>query len=999
MTDLIHELFRGQAAATPQATALIDDECRITYEELDRFSDAMACSLADAGLGRGKIVPVVAQTSAELVTALLAVLKLGAAYAVLDPAWPSERLRDMARRFDGDPMAIVGSEAPAGVFQRYWKLPPNAALGGRPHAPRITALTGSDVAMVFMTSGTTGEPKAVLSPHQGTVRLLRDCPFARLGPSTVMPLTASPPWDAFALELWGCLLTGGSCALPREWPPTPRIISDMVLRSGVNTVFLTTSLFHLIIEEDLAALRGVRTVIVGGEKMSSWHAARFLSEYPKARLVNGYGPVESTIFALYHDVRTEDVTADIPLGRPVPRTQVFVMSGDRICAQEEVGEICIAGDGLAKGYLDDPELTSRKFVRRRIGGLWTRVYRTGDCGYVAEDGTIRFAGRTDRQVKVRGHRVEPTEVELAVTRIPGVRRSILIPVTEPDGRCESLALFYCREPGGPSAQALTAALRTRLPAYLVPDAVYEKEVFPLSANGKLDLGELRSIAKAKVAADARASLRAPADTPLDIVVAAFADVLGGSVANHRDTFYSQGGTSLDSIRLCARLGTLFQRAIPVSQLARTPSPAELAAWLEQPVPAPCAVQVTEGAPLTMSQASFLLANLDASSDAVNHCMLVWKLVGDVDCAALAAAVEDVHLRHAYLRARYELDNGAAAFPSGTPSEFRSTVADPADAEDWLRRELTRPFDLFRGRVWRSALVRVGNSGHWLFGVNVHHIAFDGWSEHVLAQDLGEAYAARRQNAVPVFAGSVPGITETYELLRRSTAGANLPAQRQYWAQKLADMPRLDLGQGTREFPVPVVEYPLSPDLIVRIDAEARAHASGRLAVLLGAIAMVLTAVMGQSDFGVGVPVTRRVGEQTARLVGCLIDTMCVRIGPAPWTGSREAARGVLEALAHSDLSFAEVVQACGVQGKHQRAPLYQVLAEVQDAPEPVLYLPGLAVRAYRLQTGAPPPAALSVELFVNSEPYLRVSSDPSLVDPRLTYEIAAGLLARLEGMP
>lgn len=1013
-TDLIHEIFRARAGEDPASAALLHGGGRTTYGELDRGSDELAAELAVAGVGPGSIVPVLLAPSPALVVALLAALKCGAAYAALDASWPARRLRTIAALLPGQP-AITGPGADHGFAGR------RIVFGDRGAEPDLeappTAVTAADgeAAMVFFTSGSTGEPKAVLSPHRATARLFRAPTFAVFDRSTVMAQVAPVPWDAFALELWGPLLTGGACALVTERPLTPAGLRESVAGHGTNTVFLTTSLFHLLVEEDLGAFEGLRTVLAGGEKLSPGHAAKFLAAWPDKHLVNGYGPVESAVFALSHEVRAPDTAGEIPLGLPVPRTEVLVMRHDpwsgEVCGPGEIGEVCVAGDGLALGYLGDRELTERKFVTATVDGRGVRLYRTGDLGRLGLDGLMHFHGRWDRQVKVRGHRLEPSGIEQVAAQVPGVGRCVVAVRRDDTGNAVALALFYIAD-GTADPRQVTQALRRSLPAYCVPDQVVAVRRLPLNANGKVDTAALLA-AHPSTQAAGPGLVRAGGDgaSTRDLVAAEVCALLGSARVDHDDSVFALGVTSLTAIRLCARLSDRFSLAVPVSQVVRTPTIAALAAWLDGPASTRrpgCAGPVRDDAArLTSMQYSFALRHLRSGTDLADHCLLGWTVTGPLDSDALAAAVADVHARHGYLSARYEADDDILAVASPTPPEFvRCRAAGPGHAPRLLRGALEQPFDLADGRVWRAVLVREQSPDRWLFGVAVHHAAFDGWSQHVLAREIGLAYDARRAGREPVFDGPVPSPVRTRGIVEELAAAVDLETQRSYWAATLTGTPQV-LWPPRAETPAPAdgptrVEYPLDAGLAAALAEAARRRGTGLLSALVVAVWSAVSAHTGQDDFAVGVPVTLRSTRELQRPVGCLIDTVCVRPRPEPPGAEgpqdpRDAvARAVRGALANADLPFAEVVRAAR-PARGSRHPLFQVMAAVQDSPAARLELAGCrTVPDDRIEASAAM-AELTVELLTAPEAplRLRISRDPQAVGPGALAALAEGVLAGL----
>jgi mycobactin peptide synthetase MbtE len=476
----LHEAVAAVARRRPEAVALVFEGRRISYAELDGTADAWAASLARAGVGRGDVVPIRLPRGPELVIALLAVLKTGAAYALLDVAWSSARVRDV--------VATLGAKLVIDDVD---------AVGWTPGDAQRTDFTpatvdGADPCCVFFTSGTTGEPKGVLTTHRATARLFGDGAgaggFAHFDENTVMPLAAPVVWDAFSLELWAVLLSGGTSLIVPEPALSAGALRAGVARHGVDSIWLTSSLFNQIVDEDTAAFTGVRQVLVGGERLSPAHVARFLRAHPDIALHNGYGPVESVVFATTHRVTAADTARSdgIPIGRPVPGTTIHVLDGDRPCAIGAPGEICVSGDGLALHYLGDPGLTADRFAEIRLAGRKVRVYRTGDLGVWGANGVLRYLGRADRQVKIRGHRVEPAGVERQIEQLAAVHRCRIVPRRDTSGNAVDLVAFCTpAEPGAPLDTEIDALGSTMDPHHR-PAAVVPVREFPLTPQGKLN---------------------------------------------------------------------------------------------------------------------------------------------------------------------------------------------------------------------------------------------------------------------------------------------------------------------------------------------------------------------------------------------------------------------------------------------------------------------------------------------------------------------------------
>lgn len=479
----MHELFASCVSRYPDDVALMHHETRLTYSDLDALSDHYAVELELAGVGVGDHVPVVMRRSPELVGLLLAVLKRGAAYSTMDPRWPSERIAALMARLR--PRLVVTDVSGSWPVPDW--TPPRYDPAAPARRPGPVPVGADDPCMILFTSGSTGAPKGVVATHRGVARLYDTCDWMPAGPGVTMPQLSAASWDGFVVDCWGPLLTGGTTVLVDDQVLLPAALSELRDRQGVNVVFLTPSLFNLLVDEGVQSFAGIKAVFIGGERASPAHARRFLEHHPATRLVNLYGPTECGVLVTAHDVSLADCAAPdgIPLGRAVAYTGIHVLDGGRICDVGEVGEICLAGAGLATGYLDDPEATARRFVEVEIDGVRRRVYRTGDLGHWSADRMLCFDGRDDLQVQVQGYRIEPAEIELAAARVPGVTMPTVVPLRR-DGEIEALALFYTSQRDQVSEADLRRELVRQLPAYLVPSRIRRMDRLPVLSNGKLD---------------------------------------------------------------------------------------------------------------------------------------------------------------------------------------------------------------------------------------------------------------------------------------------------------------------------------------------------------------------------------------------------------------------------------------------------------------------------------------------------------------------------------
>ncbi|WP_188303372.1 amino acid adenylation domain-containing protein, partial [Streptomyces sp. CBMA123] len=482
--ERIDQVVAGHARRTPDALALRQGDETVSYGELLARARSVAAGLRARGIGPGDFVPVLIERSPELVAVLLGVLTAGAAYIAMDPAWPAERTADVVRRSDARLVVVDRPRPEAGAGAG--AIVPSEELRG-PEAGSVAHTDGTAAACVFYTSGSTGRPKGVVSPHRGTIRTLVGCPTIPLDATTVFLQAAPLPWDAFALELWAPLLNGGRCVLlDRGVPALDADGLRRALAAGVDSMWLTSSLFTVLLEEAPEEFGRLRLLLVGGERVSVRHAREALTRFPGLRLVNGYGPAESTIFATTHAIGPADVaedSTDIPIGRPVPCTGAVLLGPDgTVLTGPATGELALSGDGLAAGYLGDAAETARRFVL--LDGV--RHYRTGDVAGRDADGLLRHRGRTDRQVKLRGVRIEPGEVETVLETHPAVTSCLVFLVEPVPGRPE-LAALYTTATGAPvPGPELRRTAAHRLLGAMVPTRLVHTERLPLGPTGKAD---------------------------------------------------------------------------------------------------------------------------------------------------------------------------------------------------------------------------------------------------------------------------------------------------------------------------------------------------------------------------------------------------------------------------------------------------------------------------------------------------------------------------------
>jgi amino acid adenylation domain-containing protein len=951
---LLHERFERQARLAPQAPALIAGSAVMTYGELDARADELAQRLRALGIAPEARVAVRLERSPELIAALLGVLKAGGVYVPVDPAYPRERI-DFLVEDSGAAVLIDGDLRVLGTAASLPPVPPG------------------DLAYVIYTSGSTGQPKGVMVAHGAAVAHCAAVIEAYgLTPEDRVLHFASPSFDVAIEQVLPALSCGAAVVLRGadgwEAPDLARRLEE----AGVTVANLPTAFWQRWVSglgEDVPAPPAeLRLVIAGGEEMSAG-AARLWKRSPLAgiRLLNAYGPTETVITATLQEVNTEPRGGSVPIGRPLPGRAAHVLDrAGHLAPLGAPGELVLGGV-LARGYLGRPGLTAERFVPDMFSGAsepGARLYRTGDLVRRAPNGAIEFLGRIDGQVKIRGFRIETGEVEAALAAHPEVREAVVSALAE-EGGGRRLAAWVVPQPGSaPTGASLRGFLESRLPGFMVPSSFTLLEALPLTAHGKVDRRALPSPA----GDHPEAGYVPPRDAAEEALGAVWAEVLGVDRVGAHDNFFHLGGHSLLATQAMSRARSVFGADLPLSALFEAPTVAELAARFtaarsDGPEPEiPPALITRLGlaeAPLSFAQRRLWFLHRLEPESAAYHAPAALRLTGALDRAALERALEEIVRRHEALRTVFPEGAGepvqAVRPPRAVPLPgIDLRLVSEGDREGEMRRliglEAARPFDLERGPVARFALLRLDREEHVLLGL-FHHIATDGWSAEVFFRELAGLYGAFTAGLPSPLPEPALQYADWAVAQRRAAEAGAFDRQLAFWRERLAGVPVLELPADRPRASLPdrraalrALDLPAGRTEALR--ALGRAQGATLFMTLLGGFTALLSRWSGQDDFAVGLPTAGRTRVETEPLIGFFVNTLAARqrLGDDPGFGEllRRVRDGVLEAQAHQDVPFDQVVEALQPDRGAGVPPLFQVMFSFLASPRQAPRLPGLA---------------------------------------------------------
>ncbi|MEA5581860.1 amino acid adenylation domain-containing protein [Nodularia harveyana UHCC-0300] len=970
-TDVcLHQLFEAQVQRTPNHIAVIGEEEKLTYSQLNTRANQLAHYLQSVGVGADTLVGIYAERSLEMVVGLLGILKAGGAYLPLDPEYPAERLAFMIQDAEINILLTqthLLDSLPSQQAQIIC-LDQDSYYTDETHR---ASSSPSDLAYVIYTSGSTGKPKGVMIPHRAIVNHM-------VWMQNTFPLTSHDQvlqktpfsFDAAIWEFYAPLLAGAQLVMaqPGGHRDSTYLI-DVINKYQITTLQLVPSLLRMLLDSgDFSSCKSLKRIFCGGEVLTTELVERCQSQI-NAEIYNLYGPTEATIDATCSKVAA-GINQTVPIGCPIANTQIYLLDQNLQPVPVGVpGEIYIGGAGLARGYLHRPELTQERFIPNPFSE--GHLYKTGDLARYLPDGQIEYLGRVDFQVKLRGFRIELGEIETALTQHPQVQQAAAI-IREDQPGDQRLVAYIIPAGDAPTSDELRHSLQQQLPDYMIPTAFVVLDTFPLTPNGKLNRNALPA-PEINYTSENFVSPR----TETEVLIAdVFAAVLRITQVSIHDNFFTLGGHSLLATQVISRLRQIFGLEIPLRLLFESPTVAELDQAIqklqqtESDLLSPPLVPVTrDSQPLPLSwsqQRLWFLSQLEESSSTYNVPAAI-QLQGYLHVAALEQALQEIVRRHEILRTSFPSHNGIPTQVIVADVTVTLPVIDlqglPVSEQAQQVKQLTitatqTVFDLTVAPLMRSQLLCLDQESHILL-INLHHIVCDGWSVGVFIEELSALYTAfveEKPSPLPELAIQYADFAIWQ---RQWLSGEVLDKKLNYWKQQLAGAPPLlELPTDRPRPPQPSYQggnygFTVDAELTTKLQNLSQKSGVTLFMTLQAVFVTLLHRYSGQTDILVGTPIANRDRAEIEPLLGLFINSLVLRSqltdNPKFSQLLQQVRQVALEAYAYQDVPFEQIVEALQPERNLSYSPLFQVMFIWQNTPSANWELPGLSLSALPME--------------------------------------------------
>ncbi|MFB6363595.1 amino acid adenylation domain-containing protein, partial [Paenibacillus elgii] len=970
---LIQQLFEEQAERTPDRLAAMFTDREMTYMELNEQTNRLARVLRDAGIGPNRIVGIAAYRSPEMLIGIMAILKAGGAYLPINPEDPEERIRYVAAN-SGASIVLTQRKA----LNKLEGLVPgiNVLVIGEPlpdyGAAPLPVNGPDDLAYVIYTSGSTGKPKGVMIRHASVMnRLYWMQKRYPLGPEDIILQKTPYTFDVSVWEMFWWFMAGASvCFLPPGGEKDPGLMIKTIEEKGITTLHFVPSMLSVFLEyaeqyEAAGKLHSMKRIFASGETLTVAHVRRFnrlLRQTNGTALYNLYGPTEATVDVTYFDCPGEEEQEVVPIGKPIDNTRLYILDRlGRLMPVGVPGELHIAGLGVAKGYVNRPDLTEEKFVPDPFvpGG---RMYKTGDLSRWMPDGNIEYLGRIDHQVKIRGYRIETGEIEAALLSHEGVREVVV--VTKEDGSGQPYLCAYFVADAALAAQAIRTHLKASLPDYMVPAHLMQLDSLPLSPNGKVD----RRVLPEPDGRPQGNEYVPPRTETEGRLVQLWETILNLHPIGIYSNFFEVGGHSLKATLLIAKISREFQVELPMRDIFDHPTVESMSRLIERALGVEAAtfsaISPVEGRdhyPVSSAQKRQMILHQLEGAELVYNMPSAMLVQGRIDCERLERTFEELIRRHEALRTSFTWMDGEPVQSIRSKVDFQlhydeiTGCAGPEEVRiEAALHEFVRPFDLGKTPLFRAKLVRLSETRHILL-VDMHHIISDGVSVSVIMDEFGKLYDGH------LLAPLTIQYKDYANWHNEQLDKGFIREQESYWLHVLAgDLPVLQLPT---DFPRPPVQSfegdtvsrILDQDITGKLQQLAAETKSTLFMILLAVYNVVLSKYARQEDIIVGSPVAGRRHPDAQQIVGMFVNTLALRNYPTSNKTFKaflaEVKENTLAAFEHQEYPFEQLVEKLALRRDVSRSPLFDTMLVLQNASGNPMRIDGAEFKTFPLNPG------------------------------------------------
>ncbi|MGX5439997.1 non-ribosomal peptide synthase/polyketide synthase [Bacillus thuringiensis] len=932
---LIHQLFEEQVEKTPDHVAVNFNDNSLTYRELNEKSNQIARLLREKGVQPNTIVGIMVDRSLEMIIGIMGILKSGAAYLPIDPETPKERIGYMLQ--DSNVKILLTQVKFIGQMTfnvETINLTQENLLGlSKDNLDLINC--SSDTAYIIYTSGSTGTPKGVIIPHYSAIRVVKNTNYIEINDNDTILQLSNYSFDGSIFDIYGALLNGAKLVMiEKDTVLNLSKLARLIREEQISIMFITTALFNALVDLEIDCLETIRKILFGGERVSVPHVRKALEKLGEDKIIHVYGPTESTVYATYYFIN--EVTEIIPIGKPLANTVTFIVDKNYNLLPVGVpGELCISGDGLSKGYLNNEKLTVEKFVPNPfISG--ERMYRTGDLVRMLPDGNIEFLGRIDHQVKMRGFRIELGEIASQLLKHKEVKEAIVI-AREDNHHQQYLCAYFTSETWKEESkiQEIRKFLAKELPEYMIPAFFVQLDKLPLTTNGKVDR---KALPDPDGSAVVGVEYEAPRNEVEEKLVSIWRDILDVERIGINHNFFEIGGHSLKATTMISRIHKELMVEVPLRQIFQTPTIKGVGEFIDSTKESVYAaikkVEEQDHYPLSSAQRRLYILNKIEGSGVSYNMPFAMKIKGDLDVHQLEKAFHKLIERHEAFRTSFLMVDGEPVQKIEEEIEFQVTYREvAADKINDIINEFVKPFDLEKAPLLRVEIIHVTDDEHVMV-LDMHHIISDGVSMGILTRELCKFYEGKELSPLDIQ-------YKDYSVWQKELfTQEEMKKQEEYWMHVFKEeVPVLNMPTDYKRPLTQSVEgdrnsFEIDSELTKKLNRIVKENGVTMYMLLLAGYTTLLSRYTGQDDIVVGSPIAGRIHHDLKNIVGMFVNTLAMRNYPKGNKSFRNYLREVkenaLKAYENQDYPLDELVEKLELQRDMSRSALFDTMFVLQN---------------------------------------------------------------------